>query len=107
MKAMKLTLGSILLTTFYTLSANAGQGALLGINIVEPNIFYQTTGDQGTTYDAGSSTLTITSTPVFLTFEAGGAEEFIIGGSLSLTATIDNTGAFIAGSYTVSGISTD
>lgn len=109
MKSMKLTVCSFAATIIFSASALAGQGALLGVVIAEPNIFFQSanTGGQGTSYDAGSSTLTISSTPVFLTFEAGGADEFVIGGSLSMTATITNGGAFVSGSYTISGTSTD
>ena len=109
MKTIKLAICSFAATIIFTSSAMAGPGALLGFDIAEPNIFFQSTNatGQGTSYDAGSSTLTIASTPVFLTFSAGGADEFIIGGSLSMTATIDNTGALVGGSYSVSGTSTD
>ena len=107
MKAMKLALSTLMITLLSTVSAYAGQGALLGVDITEPNIFFQSVGDQGTNYDAESSTLTVTSTPVMLTFTSGGTDEFIIGGSLSLTAVIDNNGVFLSGTYSVSGSSTD
>ena len=107
MKFVKLAACAIAASVTFISTAMAGQGALLGVDITEPNIFYQSTTSQGTSYDAGSSTLSISSTPVFLTFNSGGADEFIIGGSLSMTATIDNTGAFVSGSYTISGTSTD
>lgn len=109
MKAIKFAVCSFAVSVIFSSSAIAGPGALLGFNIVEPNIFFQSdnAGGQGTSYNSGSSTLTVTSTPVFLTFQAGGADEFIMSGNLSLTASIDNTGAFVSGSYTISGSSTD
>ena len=107
MKILRVAFFALIASLVTVTHALAGQGALLGVNMSEPNVFFQSLAGQGANYDAGSSTLTITSTPVFLTFTSGGAEEFIIGGSLSLTATIDNTGAFLGGSYSISGSSTD
>ncbi len=83
-------------------TAPAGNGALLGVQIDFPNIEFLSLAGQGATYDG--TTLTITSTPVLLTFTSGGADEFIVGGSLTLTADIDSSGNFTGGSFTVDAV---
>lgn len=85
----------------------AGQGALLSLNPTFPNIAFDSasiTGG-GVTYDG--TALSIVSRPTLLTFTGGGGEEFIIAGSMSLTATIDSAGSFLGGSYSISGTVTD
>jgi len=86
----------------------AGQGALLGLQIVNPNINFRDVGTtQGVNYDGVN--LTITATPIFATFTSGGTDEFILSGSLSLTAPIDTSGVIApnVGTFTVSGNTTD
>ncbi|MCK6370209.1 MAG: hypothetical protein L6Q83_02590 [Gammaproteobacteria bacterium] len=86
--------------------ALAGNGALLGVQVDYPRInFTEGAASQGATYDG--STLTITSTPIFLTFTNGGTAEFISSGSLTITANIDGGGAFSGGSFSISGSVTD
>ncbi len=86
--------------------ALAGNGALLGVQVDYPRInFTEGAASQGATYDG--STLTITSTPVFVTFSNGGTAEFVISGSLSITASIDGGGAFSGGTFSISGTVTD
>ena len=84
----------------------AGPGALLGLQVEYPRInFTEGAASQGATYDG--TTLAITSTPVFLTFTSGGTEEFVIGGSLTLTASIDGGGVLSGGTFSISGNVTD
>ena len=85
----------------------AGQGALLSLNPTFPNIAFDSSSitGGGVTYDG--TVLSIASRPTLLTFTGGGGEEFIIAGSMSLTATIDSAGSFLGGSYTISGTVTD
>ncbi len=82
--------------------APAGNGALLGVQIDFPNIEFLSLAGQGATYDG--TNLTITSTPVLLTFSSGGADEFIVGGSLTLTAAIDSSGNLSGGTFTVDAV---
>ncbi|MDH4023514.1 MAG: hypothetical protein OEV14_10335, partial [Gammaproteobacteria bacterium] len=78
----------------------AGPGALLGLQVEYPRInFTEGAASQGATYDG--TTLAITSTPVFLTFTSGGTEEFVIGGSLTLTASIDGGGVLSGGTFSI------
>lgn len=86
--------------------SSAGPGALLGLQVDYPRInFTEGQASQGATYDG--TTLTITSTPVFLTFTSGGTEEFVIGGNLTVTATIDGGGVLAGGTFSISGNVTD
>lgn len=87
-------------------SAYAGNGALLGVQVNYPRInFTEGLASQGATYNG--STLTITSTPVFLSFTEGGTEEFILSGSLTITANIDGGGVISGGTFSISGNVTD
>lgn len=87
-------------------AALAGNGALLGVQVDYPRInFTEGIASQGATYNG--STLTITSTPVFVTFTNGGTAEFISSGSLTVTASIDGGGTFSGGSFSISGTVTD
>jgi len=87
-------------------SAWAGPGALLGLQVDYPRInFTEGLASQGAVYDG--TTLSITSTPVFLTFTSGGTEEFVIGGNLTLTANIDAGGVLSGGTFSISGNVTD
>lgn len=87
-------------------AALAGNGALLGVQVDYPRInFTEGVASQGAAYDG--STLTVTSTPIFLTFTNGGTAEFILGGSLTITANIDGGGALSGGSFSISGSVTD
>lgn len=81
-------------------AAVAGNGALLGVQIDFPQIDFLSLAGQGASYDG--TDLIINSTPVLVTFTSGGADEFVIGGAMTLTATIDSAGSFIGGSYTIS-----
>ena len=84
----------------------AGNGVLLGVQVDYPRIsFTEGLASQGATYSG--STLTITSTPVFLTFTGAGTEEFIVGGGLTITATIDGGGVLSGGTFSISGNVTD
>ena len=86
--------------------ALAGNGVLLGVQVAYPRInFTEGLATQGATYNG--STLAITSTPVFLTFTEGGTEEFILSGSLTITANIDGGGALSGGTFSISGNVTD
>lgn len=97
-------LAAVLLSAFT--GSWAGPGALLGLQVEYPRInFTEGLASQGATYDG--TTLSITSTPVFLTFTAGGTEEFVGGGTLTLTATIDGGGVLSGGSFSISGNVTD
>lgn len=83
-------------------SSWAGPGALLGLQVDHPRIsFTEGVASQGATYNG--TALTITSTPVFLTFSAGGTEEFVIGGNLTVSATIDGGGVLSGGAFSISG----
>jgi hypothetical protein len=86
--------------------ALAGNGVLLGVQVAYPRVnFTEGLASQGAVYNG--SVLTITSTPVFLTFSEGGTEEFILGGSLTLSANIDGGGALSGGTFSISGNVTD
>ena len=95
--------GALLLVAGQSLGGN---GALLGVEVHYPRInFTEGVSSQGATYDG--ATLTITSTPVFLTFNEGGTEEFILSGALTVSASIDNSGTLSGGTFSVSGNVTD
>jgi hypothetical protein len=84
----------------------AGPGALLGLQVDYPRInFTEGVASQGAVYDG--TTLTITSTPVFLSFTSGGTEEFVIGGNLTMSASIDAGGVLSGGTFSISGNVTD
>jgi len=87
------------------LAANAAPNPLLGVQPGYPDIFYISGSGQGCTYSSGSpGTLTITSQPQYVTFTAGGTPQFITGGLLTITATIDASGTFFSGTFIVSGV---
>jgi hypothetical protein len=82
--------------------AMAGNGALLGVQVGYPSInFIEGAVVQGASYNG--TQLVVTSTPVFLTFTAGGTAEFISGGSLNITANINNVGTISGGTFSISG----
>lgn len=81
---------------------SAGNGALLGVQVDYPRInFTEGVASQGATYNG--TTLTITSTPVFVTFASGGRAEFVSGGNLVISANIDGGGVLSGGTFTISG----
>lgn len=80
------------------LVSGVSQAALLGLQIAYPQMNYTTSStDIGATYDMNAATLTITSTPVFLTPTSSGSSSFISGGSMTLIANIDNAGLIYPG----------
>jgi hypothetical protein len=84
----------------------AGNGALLGVEVDYPRInVVPATSSQTATYDG--TTLSIASTPVFVTFTEGGTAEFVSGGSLTITASINSGGTFSGGTFSISGMVTD
>lgn len=85
--------------------ALAGNGALLGVEVDYPRISFLDVGTQGAIYNG--TTLTVTSTPWNLRFTVGGTDEPIVGGSLTVTATIDGGGVFSGGTFSISGTVTD
>lgn len=102
LRTMAVTVSCLLASTL----ALAGNGVLLGVQVAYPRInFTEGLASQGAVYNG--SVLTITSTPVFLTFTEAGTEEFIISGNLTITSNIDGGGAFSGGSFSISGNVTD
>jgi hypothetical protein len=86
--------------------AAAANGTLLGIQVDYPRIvFTEGPASQGVSYNGVA--LTITSTPVFVTFTSGGTDEFVLTGSLNLTANIDAGGVLSGGTFVVNGTVTD
>jgi hypothetical protein len=83
-------------------SAMAANGALLGVQTGFPLVdFVEGSVPQGASYNG--SQLIISTTPVFLTFTAGGTAEFISGGSLNITANINSGGTISGGTFSISG----
>jgi len=76
--------------------AVAGNGALLGVTTLYPDITYVSgTLAQGAVYTAGSThNLVITATPTTVTFTPTGSPETVVGGVLTVTANIKTTGIF-------------
>jgi hypothetical protein len=85
--------------------AFAANGALLGVQVDYPRISVLDVGTQGASYSG--TTLTLTSTPWNLRFTSGGTDEPIVGGTMTLTATIDAGGVFSGGTFTITGTVTN
>jgi hypothetical protein len=99
---------SIVLSSALLLSGavHAGPTGLLGVQIGYPQTNFNSSTGQGTMYDG--TTLTITSSPVFTTFTAGGMPGFMSGTpSLEISAAIDSAGTLSGGTFVMTGQVTD
>lgn len=96
--------GALIALSFWSVG-HAGPNGLLGVQVGYPQTTFTASAGQGANYDG--TTLTITSTPQFTTFTAGGTQEFVSGASLQITASIDAAGTLSGGSFTMSGTVTD
>lgn len=87
-------------------SASAGVGGLLGVQPGYPNISF---AGSGASYNAPTGALSINSVPAVTIFVAGGAIENVTGAaSLSISATISNTGMLSpGGTFTLTGTVTN
>lgn len=103
MKKLFPLVSAIFGVVLWSATAIAGPSSLLGVVIGYPQInFTPSSATQKANYDGVN--LTITSTPVFATFTSGGTAEFIMSGTLSLTAPIDAAGVIMSGgTFSISG----
>jgi hypothetical protein len=85
----------------FALAAQA-DNPLLNIQLGYPQIEANSDNTQGADYDG--STLTINTTALNIRMVAGGASTGIDGGVITISASIDSTGTFIGGTFTVSGM---
>lgn len=99
----------LLVFSFFTQNALAAEGTLLGINPGIPQLDFSSFSGQGCTYDSTNDLLTVTSTPSLALFGPlpAGPAGFIIFGSMTLTATIDDSGTLSGGTFVVNGTVTD
>lgn len=107
MKKLFSLIASIAGVALWSATAVAGPSSLLGVAIGHPRInFTPSSTTQKAIYDGVN--LTIASTPVFTTFTSSGAAEFMVSGTLSLTAPIDAAGGIAGGgTFSISGSVTD
>lgn len=100
--------GLSLAMSMYATTAIAGPDALLGVQLTEPMVGVTTIsfyGDTGANYDGSS--LNVNATAVSLTFTNGGASEAVAAGDFVLSATIDSSGVFSGGTFSIYGAVTD
>lgn len=83
------------------------QAAILNVPLLVPKV--SATGGGGTcSYDAGSSTLTITGIPDTVAFDSAETNiGFVDLGALTISANIDSTGTLVSGTFTMNGETTD
>lgn len=82
----------LLLAGLFSLAVTAAPNPPLGVQTGNPDVFYRSGTNQGCIYDGTS--LVITATPLTMTLVSGGTPDFVIGGTLTITALIDTGGNF-------------
>jgi hypothetical protein len=92
----------VLASAFLSTVAAAGNGALLGVPIQFPQINFLSLAGQGASYNL--TTLQILGTPTLVTFNSGSTSEFVLGGTLTLSANIDASGTLSGGTYSISAV---